>query len=218
MTVRIVKRGTGITVRYDVYSDEWDDSDQPEPDTILSFAKGLASKLREELEETEANPPFKEDSREDFAIRKLRLCEIILDAFKKKHFIDFANFAYELGYLQSEENMKWGFEEDVMMNQDFRLVQKVKSEEGHKVRWRGRGAVNTVLQRLAFEEDEIGDVLPIKDLWSKFYNTLDEAQLRPNDSSGSEPVDSDRMTWNTNVDGIAFKTFRNKIGDIRRKK
>jgi len=95
------------------------------------------------------------------------------------------------------------------------LRQKQKSPKAVAKRWEGQVSVDHIIVRLASLRDELGDPLPVKELWSEFYSRLEEEGLKPCDTSGAEVHNNDQMFWESNSEGMTFKTFQNKIGEIR---
>lgn len=116
------------------------------------------------------------------------------------------------------------FMDDVSVDDYQALKLKLRNHQsnagkaGMKARWGNRNSedVDSILDTLAVRKDELGDNLPAKDLWGSFYSYLDAKRLCPEDSSGEEITNADRMTWDDNDEGISFKTFSNKISEIRK--
>lgn len=94
-------------------------------------------------------------------------------------------------------------------------IQRDKGVAGAEARWGDRDYQNKVIASLAARKDWMG-FEPIPDLWSLLFSRLDLDGMHPEDTSGAKPVESDRITWEGNSEGITYKRFRNKVGECRR--
>ncbi|NPU91910.1 MAG: hypothetical protein HPY82_08345 [Gammaproteobacteria bacterium] len=106
-----------------------------------------------------------------------------------------------------------------LRSDELRHLSSEGGKAGADVRWGNRwgedDAVLRIISALAECKGDWGAPLCSSDLWSMFYNKLDENQLSPNDKSGCTVKDDDVMAWGGNPEGMTFKTFKNKISIAR---
>jgi hypothetical protein len=215
MAFKVTKRGTGITEDYDISATD-DEGLESEP-SLLTKASRIASSATEFLDSTDLTSPYPEDSKEDFAQRMLWACTQIIWAFEAQDFEVCAEFAYRLGHLEASYDLKEGWEEHALIGEKHRRDQSGKGKLGALARWGNHEELNLAINQLAKKTDEWGYTPEVKYLWSAFFALLDSNRLGPKDSSGSEILDTDKISWDGNEKGMTFKTFRNRIGEARKK-
>lgn len=131
-----------------------------------------------------------------------------------------ARFAFDAGVLYGAAMMQAQWNELAFMGKRQRKAKSDLGKLGATARWGDRdqrAEVEDIIGALARRADELGDPIPSADLWSELIAALDAMGAEPRDTSGEKVKDSDRVSWAGNADGIAFKSFKNKLSEARKR-